>query len=251
MVAAANELEYELRCARSYGIGCELQVFGFPEHLSRDITPELQRMIRRLDGIKGPIGCHGPFIDTVHYSLDAEIQDVCRRRYLEAFDIAEAIGSSYVLFHSQYNPIIKVPAYPKIYQDQSLRFWPELIEEAEVRRIPIYIENMFDDDPQPLRRLADQLNSPYFQLCLDIAHAAIFSNVDLAEWVAVFKPHLRHVHMNDCHGEWDDHLGLGEGVLDIPRAIALLKATGRPLTYALETGKHTAVSLRYLRLSKI
>ncbi|MCC6488846.1 MAG: sugar phosphate isomerase/epimerase [Candidatus Hydrogenedentes bacterium] len=251
MVAVTNHVAHELRCARDYGLGCEIQIFGLPSFLARDCTPELKRMIARLAPIKGPIGCHGPFIDMIHYSTDPEIMEVCRLRYLRAFDVAEALGARYVLFHSQYNPIIRVPIYPATYREQSLRFWPEIIEEAEKRRIAIYIENMFDDAPEPMRELAEAFGSPWFKLCIDVAHAEIYSSLDITAWIDAFGEHLRHVHLNDSYGELDDHLGLGQGVLGIARALQKLKATQLPLTYALETGTNTVASLRFLGLRKL
>lgn len=250
MVAVALDRDHELRCAARFGVGAEIQTFGFPQFLEKDPTKLLLKMIKQVDRLKGPIGCHGPFIDTIHHSPDPDIREVCRMRYLRAFDVAEALGASYVLFHSQFNPIIRVPVYKKAYHENSLRFWPELIEEAEKRRIPIYIENMFDDSPEPARKVADAFKSSYFKLCLDVAHAAIHSELDLADWIDDYGDHLRHVHINDCMGKMDDHLGLGEGVLDLARAFALLKKTALPLTYALETGKRTAASMRYLGIKK-
>ncbi len=250
MVAVALGYEYELRCARDYGVGVEIQTFGFPQYLSVDTTKLLEKIAQHTSRIKGPIGFHGPFIDTIHHSPDAEIREVSRLRYLSAFDMAEAVGAKYVLFHSQFNPVIRVPVYKKSYHELSLRFWPELIEEAEQRKLPIYIENMFEDTPEPARKVADAINSPYFKLCLDVAHACIHSSMDLSEWIAICGHHLRHVHINDCMGTMDDHLGLGQGVLDIEGALALLKKTKLPLTYVLETHKNTVASMRYLGIPK-
>jgi sugar phosphate isomerase/epimerase len=109
---------------------------------------------------------------------------------------------------------------------------------------------MFDASPEPMRKLADALNSPLFRLCLDIAHATIHSNLSIAQWVECYGPHLAHVHMNDCNGELDDHLGLGQGKLDLHSAFSVLKKTKLPLTYALETGIHTPASLKYLGIAK-
>lgn len=249
-VAVTHDVNRELRYARDYGLGAEIQIFGLPKTLASDYTSLLERVAEGAAQLDGVIGCHGPFIDTIHYSTDPEIREVCRLRYLQAFDVAEALGARYVLFHSQYNPIIKVPIYPAIYHEESLRFWPEILEEAEHRKIPVYIENMFDASPDPIRRLADALNSPHFRLCLDIAHATIHSDLGISRWIEVYGPHLAHVHMNDCNGHLDDHLGLGQGKLDLTGAIALLKRTKLPLTYALETGKHTPASLKYLGIAK-
>lgn len=250
LVAVTDPAGRNLRYARDYGIGVEMQVFSMPEVLSTDFRHLLKRMASRLALVKGPIGYHGAFVDTVHYSPDREVMRTARMRYLQSMDLAESLGARYVLFHSQYNPLIRLRTYPEIYHGQSLLFWPDMIDEAARRGLTIYVENMFDDSPGPLRRLADAVDSPCLKLCLDVSHCALHSNLDVEDWIAAFGPHLRHVHLNDCKDTYDDHLGLGQGVLDLPRIIRTLKQTRLPLTYALETNEHTRVSLQYLGLTR-
>lgn len=250
LVAVFEHPDYELRLAREFGLGAEVGVFAWPEVLATDFRDRLKRMARRVNRLDGIVGCHGPFVDTMHTTLDAEILKVVRRRYIEAFDIAESLGARFIVFHSQYNVVVRIPSYPELYHKQSLRFWPDIIRQAERRDIDIYIENMFDDSPAPLRRLADALDSERLNLCLDPAHCLVYSELDLSEWIAVFGPHLRHVHLSDSNGVYDDHLGLGQGCLRLPETMALFKKAKRNLTYTLETGKHTRASLRRLGLDE-
>ena len=250
LVAVTRHEDYELRCARDYGVGAEVQTFSWPGRLQGDYKAAVQRMARRVARLKGPIGCHGPFLDTTHCSQDPEIRKVVRMRYLQGLDIAEILGARYMVLHSQYNPIIKVKGYADIYHNESMAFWPEILEEAKRRGVSLYLENMFDDSPEPLRRLLAEVGPAGARLCLDVAHAHVFSGLDLSEWVDAFKPYLAHIHLNDCNGEYDDHLGVGQGALDWTDVFGLLKTVKQPLTCALETGRHTAASLRYLGLSR-
>jgi len=250
MVAVGRGVDHELRAAREYGLGAEVQTFAHPQVLSADYAPLVRRMAKRLAKLEGFIGCHGPFIDTTHFSYDPWIMEASRRRYLQAMDIAEALGARFVLFHSQYNPLIKIPSYPSIYHEQSLLFWPEAIAEAERRKLPIYLENMFDDTPEPLARLLDALDSPWLKLCLDPAHARLHSELPLSAWVARFAPHLAHVHLSDCHGTFDDHSPLGQGCVDLRELFGRIGKLGGALTYALETGAGTRASLRYLGIGR-
>ncbi len=250
MVAVNRDIEHELACAEEYGIGAEIQTFSLPQMLVKDCSEALAAMVERIKNIEGPIGVHGPFIDTIHASSDPEIVRVCRSRYLGSLDVAQTLGAGYSLFHSQYNTLLKLETYPDLYHEASLRFWPEILEQAEKRGVSVYMENMFDENPAPMRRLADAIDSPRFKLCLDIAHSQIYSQRSVAEWIDTYGKHLAHVHMNDTRGTYDDHLGLGEGSLDIPAALKSLKATGLDITYALETNTHTRESLEFLGISK-
>lgn len=250
VVAVTRYVDTQLRCAREYGVGVEIQAFSNPCRLGNEWVSEARRLAKRIAHIEGHIGCHGAFVDTIHHSLDPEVARVARMRYRQALEIAETLGAGYLVLHSQYNPLIKAPDYPQTYHKQSVKFWPELVEEAERRGIPIYLENMFEDSPQPLRRLADAFDSPYLKVCLDIAHVMLYSRLDVSEWIDSFGTHLRHLHLNDCSGVYDDHLPLGKGKLDLPRTIALLKQTRLPLTYAIENHKGAGTSLRYLGLRR-
>lgn len=250
MVAINLDIDHEAACAQTYGLGAEVQALGLPDVLAGDYSALLARIKAVTDTLEGPIGLHGPFIDLPHYSFDAEISAVCKKRYSQAFDFAEELGAEYVLFHSQYNPIIRVPKYRQMYHEGSLNFWPEFIDRADALGIPIYIENMFDEEPGPMCDVVQALATDTMQLCIDVAHSVIFSDVSLAEWIAAYGRDLGHVHINDCHGDADDHLGLGMGSLDLDDAFKQLRATGRPLRYVLETGEHTESSIEFLGVEK-
>ncbi len=249
VLAAVNERpEEEIAAAIEYGMGAEVQAFAMPHVLTGDYRPLLQRVATLMDSVTGPKGAHGPFIDTIHCSPDPEVRALAKRRYLEAFDIAQTLGAAYVIFHSQYNEMIKIPTYPDIYHNCSMAFWPDIVNEAERRGLCILMENMFDADPRPMRRVAEALRSPRFGFCLDIAHVALHSARPIGEWIDVLGECLRHVHLNDSRGAFDDHLGLGQGTLDIKGAIGQLAATGLPLTFTLETNDHPRLSLAFLGL---
>jgi len=250
MVALNVDIDHEAACAREYGLGAEVQALGLPDVLAGDYSELLARIKTAVTELEGPIGYHGPFIDLPHYSADADIREVCRRRYMQAFDFAEELGAEYVLFHSQYNPVIRVPKYRQMYHEGSLRFWPEFIKRAESMGIPIFIENMFDDDPGPMCDVVKAIALPRMKLCIDVAHAAIFSERPLAEWLTAYGDDLAHVHINDCHGDSDDHLGLGMGVLDLANAFEQLNNAKAPLRYVLETGSYTESSIKYLGVKK-
>ena len=250
LVGLGHHIDHELSAAHEYDLGVEIQTFASPAVLSKDYSALMEKVIQRTSDITGPIGCHGPFIDTIHYSPDPEIMEVARRRYLQALTNAKALGAKYIIFHSQYNVMIKIVDYPDIYHNQSMLFWPEIIDKAEQLGIDIYLENMFDESPAPICKIIDDLGSPVMGICLDIAHTILHSKMPLEEWINAFLPYLRHVHLSDCKGIYDDHITLGNGVIDLPAALELLRKTGNDLCYTLETGKHTVPSLDFLGIPK-
>ncbi len=254
LVAVGHHAEHELGVAAEFGVGVEIQFFARPLWEPGDLSSvrsKVEAMRERISGLAGPIGCHGPYIDTIHYSPDPAVMEVSRKRYLDAIDIAGLLGAKFVVFHSQYNVMIKIPEYPDIYHDQSVLFWPELIGHAEDSGIRIYLENMFDATPTPLRRLVDEFDSESLKLCLDLAHCGLHSELDLCEWAKGYGNHLRHVHLSDCNGVYDDHIGLGEGQVDIGSFMSAMEDMEVSPTFTLETGKKSRESLRYLGLEPV
>jgi sugar phosphate isomerase/epimerase len=250
LAALNRDVDYEIGCAIDYGVGVEVQGYAMPKWLGKDLTAELNRMNERLAVLEGPIGIHGPFLDTCHYSLDPAVRDVARMRYLEALDIASALNAEFMVLHSQYNTQVKLPDYTDIYHRQSLPFWKDLIKEADKRAVNIYVENMFEDAPEPLRNVVEAIDHPRLRIVLDVAHSALYSDRDVSEWVDAFAPYLAYVHLNDCNLVYDDHLGLGDGKLDLPRALTLIEAAAPNVCYGLETNIRTESSLQYLGLTK-
>ena len=244
--AAASEIEEDIACAKEFGFGVEIQHLAMPPWLGRDWREEADRLKAMLADVEGPIGLHGHFMDTIHVSPDPDVRDLATKRYRESMDMAEAIGAEFIVFHTQYNTALRLPDYPEIFHQSSLRYWPEIADEAGGRGIMLYLENMFDVDPEPSGRLARELDHPAFRLCLDVAHAKIHSDVPISKWIAEYGDYLGHIHINDCDGENDLHQELGEGILDLRAAIDQLIDTGLDLTYTLETRTSGRVSAAYL-----
>jgi sugar phosphate isomerase/epimerase len=250
MAAVNQHPDHELEVARRYGVGVEVQCLALPRVLDDAPVRHAEKLRSRLEGLRR-VGIHGAFIDTCHFSLDSEIRRAARKRYLESIDLGEVLGADSVVFHSQYNPIIKVPGYLKLYVEGSREFWPEVLEYAHERGMVVYLENMFDHSPEPIRRVMEAVDNPSFQVCLDVAHTAVFSDQPFEAWVEALGPYVGHIHMNDTHGEEDSHLGLGQGSLDLAGAVAALDRLEHPFDYVLETGLNTEVSMAFLGIDPL
>lgn len=246
MVGAAGDVDGDFAAAREYGLGVEVQHLSMPPFLGKDWRPEAERILPTLQTLRGPLGIHGPFIDMVHTSPDPAVRDLTQRRYIESFDLAAYLGARFVVLHSQFNTALRLPEYAKGYHAASLAFWPEVIEEAMERGLTIYIENMFDTEPDPIAEVVAAINHPALRVCLDVAHVEIFSALPLTTWIDALGPYIGHVHINDCDGSLDQHLALGEGVLPLRDAIERIESVGLAPTYTLETHTGARASAAYL-----
>jgi len=91
-------------------------------------------------------------------------------------------------------------------------FYKQLLDDFP--SIDIYVENMYDDTPELIRRLAENLrDEPRFGICFDIAHAYLWE-LSVKEWIDELAPYIRHIHANDNHKDQDSHMAIGTGSID-------------------------------------
>ena len=76
------------------------------------------------------------------------------------------------------------------------------------------MENMFDEAPDMLRELAEEMKDyTNFGVCLDYAHAVISGTKEDC-WMRELAPFIKHMHINDNDFKNDLHEALGAGQID-------------------------------------
>ena len=76
------------------------------------------------------------------------------------------------------------------------------------------MENMFDEAPDVLRGLAEEMaDYRNFGVCLDYAHAVI-SGTKTEVWMKELAPYIKHMHINDNDLKNDLHQAIGTGTID-------------------------------------
>lgn len=154
---------------------------------------------------------HGAFLDVTLHSEDKKIRDASTFRIRQSMDIAAELGIRAVVFHTNQIPNFKTPEYVRHWIDSNREFWMKLLEEYPT--LDIYIENMFDEEPEMLYSLAMEMREQErFGVCLDYAHASVFSD-NIEEW-AKLLPFTKHIHINDNDLNVDIHQSVGKGDID-------------------------------------
>lgn len=102
--------------------------------------------------------------------------------------------------------------------------------------VTLLLENIPNELSTP-ERLVEFVRSAHFDdvgFCFDLGHAHIMSNV--AEAFATMKERIRSTHVHDNAGDKDAHLWPGEGSIDWPAALALLRSAPQrpPLLLEIE-----------------
>ena len=207
-----NNIEKSLELASEYNLGFEYNDFFDPDVL--DDQKEVDRLIDNYKQYELPgfSTLHGAFFDVIPFSKDKRIREVSMLRIKQSIDVARRLGVAAVVFHTNYNPFLNSDGYKKIWVEENVTLWSDILEAN--RDLDIYLENMFDTSPEMLKMLSERL-SVYsnFGICFDYGHAAI-SQVEPAEWISSLGKYVKHIHINDNDLVSDLHLSWGAGKID-------------------------------------
>ena len=155
---------------------------------------------------------HGAFLDVTVHSMDKKIQEVSELRVRQSMDIAKEMGLRGVVFHTNRIYGFRDAAYLKNWRDANKRFFAEICDAYPNQQI--FMENMFDEGPDVLRDLAEEMQEyTNFGICLDYAHA-VLSGTDTEEWMKELAPFMKHMHINDNDLKNDLHQAVGTGQVD-------------------------------------
>lgn len=199
--------------AKEQGLCYEYNDFIMPSVL--DDEEEIQKRIAAYQNLQRDFSkdtMHGAFFDVTVFSYDEKIREVSMLRMRRSMDIAKQMGLRGVVFHGNYFPFLRGNRYDTNWLEQTEKAVRTLAKEYP--EIEIYMENMFDDTPEMLCRLAESLRDvPTFGICLDYSHALILSRQG-EPWFQRLGAYVRHIHVNDHCFEGDVHLVPGEGKTD-------------------------------------
>lgn len=245
-----RDLEEYLVVARQHSLGLELQEFSEPSVLDNDWRDLLNKYQQTLDGFPGLLTMHGSYIDLVSGSPDMRLVALTRERYLHNLEIGRELGVKYIDFHANYLPLVDHPSYMPGWVERQVAFWTPMAEQAEKYGIVLLLENMWEPNPQIITRILDRIRSPYLEACLDVGHASLYSRLPLSAWLESLDDHLVYTHLHNNHGDTDQHLAFGDGVLDFPQLLDTLRALPKVPLFSLELPRMELIqaSLPYLQL---
>ncbi len=205
-----EQLEVFCEYSSLYGVAFEYNEFFIPQILmDEEKKKEIIGIYKSLDRDRSRDTLHGAFLDIVVNSGDPEIYEISKKRVYQCMDIAKELGIKAVIFHTNYITNFKSSGYRQYWIERNEEFWRETLKEYP--DLMIYLENMFDESPELLAKLAERMkDEERFGVCLDFAHAFI-SGTPIDEWVDKLKPYIKHVHVNDNDGYEDCHFPVGQG----------------------------------------
>ena len=103
-----------------------------------------------------------------------------------------------------------------------------VLKVADKKGVTLALENIITplSSVERIESLIERRNHPRLRACLDIGHAAIAEDPIAA--IRMLGDHLVTTHLHDNHGEEDDHLSLGDGILNWDTIAPALAAAAKP-----------------------
>lgn len=228
--------------AAEYGIGLELDHYCTAVNMEEPLAQETRRQVladirrasegrmnnpehtKQTDPAQAyrkdvlPLIFHAPFNELCPAAIDPKIRDIAFERYEQSYRLAEEYHIHKMIVHSGYMPHV----YYKVWHhEKSVEFWKRYMENKP-GDFTICIENVLEDEPHMMARLAEELDQPNIRLCLDIGHANCMSGISPEEWIRVMGPYLSHLHIHNNDGTHDQHRALQDGTVNMGRILELM-----------------------------
>lgn len=224
----------------------DLEIY-FGSRIFDNITKDdIVTLKKRLD-YNPDLSIHAPFMDLSPGAVDLKVRDVTIRRFSDVLDFAEILKPKVIVFHSGYDKW-KFDGRVDIWLEGSLMTWRSINKRAADMGVKIAIENIFEDEPDNLRVLAEEMNSENFGLCFDTGHFNLFSKLPLAKWLEMIKMYILELHLHDNSRYADHHLPIGDGDFDF--ASLFRKIEGIDCVYTIEAHTIEHVNTSMVRLKE-
>jgi sugar phosphate isomerase/epimerase len=165
--------------------------------------------------------------------VDRKVKEVTLDRFTKVMELARDFQPKTIVFHPGYEKW-KFDGNVKLWLESSLQTWRPLVEKAEKMGAVLVIENVFEETPDSIQNLLEEIDSPYLRFCFDTGHHHVFSKDSFSIWLGALGRYLIEVHLHDNHKEMDEHLPVGEGGFDFKGFFNLLSQFKLSPIYTIE-----------------
>lgn len=229
-----KEIESKIEFLKENRVGAEITLYdtSFLLKTPKEIISEKIKIIKE-NNIETTV--HLPMYGNDYGTKDVFIReysvDICKK----ALDIAEEIGAKKAVFHSGFNPL-NPPSVRKHWFNIFAVEFRKILDYAKDREIIIASENVWDIESEYFDFVASNFRDDNSKFCFDIGHSQIYlTKVNHAEFFKKYRKLITHIHVHDNNiTAEDEHLHIGEGIIDFEKYITLIKDNGINPTYTLE-----------------
>jgi sugar phosphate isomerase/epimerase len=191
---------------------------------------------------------HAPFFDLNPGALDPLIRHATYQRLSQALAVAARLNAHLMVIHPGFDKW-RYPNLDQAWLALAKEFFPPLIEQAAACNCRLAIENIYEETPDTLVQLVEGIDSQWLGHCFDAGHWQLFGKRPMAEWLDAISPRFFHLHLHDNNGQADEHLPVGDGMIDFtPLQRKLPKLSTLPsMTLEAHSEEHLRRSLHQVK----
>lgn len=176
---------------------------------------------------------HAPFFDLSPGAMEPLVRQITLQRLTQALQAAGHLGAHLMVVHPGYDRW-RYPNLASVWLGHAAETFAPLLAMAEQYDCRLALENIYEHQPATLTALVDRLDSRWFGHCFDIGHWRLFGTEPQDAWLKAVAPRLLHLHLHDNRGQNDDHLPVGEGIIDFTPLRQMLSGLAVPPSITLE-----------------
>lgn len=194
---------------------------------------ECRKEAARLKDAGLKVTFHAPFMDLRPGALDDQVRKTSLERIRQAFDLIEFFQPLKIVCHPSFDDRYYVNC-DDLWLENSVRFWSELIRVAKDTGTVIALENVYEKEPDILRKLMEILSGDHLCFCFDTGHFNVFAKTPLKTWMEQMGRYIGHLHLHDNFGRLDEHLPVGAATFPFEQLFTELMALKIRPTITLE-----------------
>jgi len=205
--------------------------------LERFSREDFTKVAKQLHERHLKITLHAPFMDLSPGSPDPAIEAATRHRFEQVLKLLPVFKPKTVVCHAGYE--WKRYLYIReAWIAKSIKTWEWLGTRISDEGARLMLENTYEDGPDDIKVLFEELEKLNVGFCLDTGHQAAFGSSPLETWLQSLGHFIEQVHLHDNDGNEDAHLALGQGEIDFSTLFDYLKANKKkPPVITLEPHK--------------
>lgn len=215
--------------SNKYGLGIEISEYCTADNMDINYSETKVMVESKIKGIN-KFTFHGPFNELFPSAIDTKARKLAMDRFIESYNLSKKYSSKKIVFHSGFYGNMY---YPIFFKERSIIFWREFMEKID-GSVEVVIENVFDNDPDVLIDIIDEVNNLNLKLCLDIGHANCYSNIGVVEWIKRLNTRIGHYHIHNNDGKMDLHNTIDNGTINMKEVLETIEKYSPNATITLE-----------------
>ncbi len=176
---------------------------------------------------------HAPFTDVSLGAVDSRVRMISIERIKFAIDLSALFKAESMVFHTGWERKIYADAQD-IWLENFCASLEKVLDHAERSEISIMLENVFELDTRQHIEIFRRFPQDRLGFCLDAGHVYAFSKTPLSKWIDDLGERIGHLHLHDNHGDDDEHLAPGMGIVDFDMLFSWLSGKGKSPVMTLE-----------------